>query len=388
MPRQKKQHLKRRKDGRFACRYKDQWFYSTESDEDALAQRDAYKEAEKRGEFSKQSAYFGEYAISWLLAYKSHLTTGPYNTHVRIINKWLDIIGDKPMEDYTPSDVSRFYQHYAGMSSSTIHSARDTIKGVFKAALADDIIRKNPAETITPPKGTKGTHRAITDEERILIQQTEHKLRPAVMTMLYAGLRRGEVMALDVDRDVNFTAKTITVREAVRFGRDGKPIICRPKTEAGFRVVPLLDLLAAELRPLHGHVCLSASGEQMTESSWKRAWNSYLYALGEKKNGRPRRWSPVPWHPVEIRAHDLRHSYCTMLYNFGIDLKTAMLWMGHADQSMTMQIYTHLTESRRKEAENTLRNAEKSLFGSQNGSQSELFHVEPLKILDSTPEAH
>ena len=27
MPRQKKQHLKRRKDGRFACRYKDQWFY-------------------------------------------------------------------------------------------------------------------------------------------------------------------------------------------------------------------------------------------------------------------------------------------------------------------------------------------------------------------------
>lgn len=59
-----------------------------------------------------------------------------------------------------------------------------------------------------------------------------------------------------------------------------------------------------------------------------------------------------------------------MLYDAGVDLKTAMLWMGHADQSMTMQIYTHLTETRRKEAENTLRNAEKSLFGSQNGSQN------------------
>ena len=116
----------------------------------------------------------------------------------------------------------------------------------------------------------------------------------------------------------------------------------------------------------------------MTESAWKRAWNSYLYALGEKKNGCQRRWSPAPWHPVEIRAHDLRHSYCTMLYDFGIDLKTAMLWMGHADQSMTMQIYTHLTEQRRTEAENTLRNAEKAAFGSQNGSQNELFHVEPL----------
>ena len=39
MPRAKKQHLKQRKDGRYACRYKDQWFYSTDPD-DALAIRD------------------------------------------------------------------------------------------------------------------------------------------------------------------------------------------------------------------------------------------------------------------------------------------------------------------------------------------------------------
>ena len=46
MPRQKKQHLKRRKDGRFACRYKDQWFYSADPDE-ALAMREEYKRLEK-----------------------------------------------------------------------------------------------------------------------------------------------------------------------------------------------------------------------------------------------------------------------------------------------------------------------------------------------------
>lgn len=377
MPRVKKQHLKRRKDGRFACRYKNLFFYG-DTEEEALEQREEYKTAERRGELAKQAPYFGEYSMRWLSAYKAHLTTGPYNQHVRNLNKWIEYVGDKPIDEYTPSDVSEFYQHFSGMSASTIHSARDTIKGVFKAAFADDLIKKDPSANIQPPKGTKGTHRAITDEERQLIQQTDHRLRPAVMTMLYAGLRRGEAIALNIDRDVNFKAKSVTIREAVRFGRDGKPIICRPKTEAGIRTVPLLDILARELEGRHGLLCTSTEGDMMTESAWKRAWNSYIYALGEKSNGCSRRWSKCAWVPVDIRAHDLRHSYCTMLYNFGIDLKTAMLWMGHADQAMTMQIYTHLTEQRRKEAENTLRNAEKAAFGSQNGSQAEVFHVEPL----------
>lgn len=383
MPRQKKQHLKRRKDGRFACRYKNLWFYG-DTEEEALLSREDYKQAEKRGELSgKDKPYFGEYAMRWLFAYKAHLTTGPYNQHVRNLNKWISFIGDKAIDQYTPSDVSTFYQHFAGMSASSIHSARDTIKGVFKAALADDFIKKDPSATITPPKGMKGTHRAITQEERALIHQTDHRLRPAVMVMLYAGLRRGEAAALNVDRDVNFATKTLTVREAVRFDRDGSPIICRPKTEAGIRTVPLLDILARELHGVHGLLCTSADGKMMTGSAWKRAWDSYLYALGETKNGCSKRWAKAAWVPVEIRAHDLRHSYCTMLYDFGIDLKTAMLWMGHADQTMTMQIYTHLSDQRRTEAENTLRNAEKSLFGSQNGSQTLLFHVEPLQDKDS-----
>lgn len=47
MPRVKKQRLKRRKDGRYACRYKDQWFYGA-SEEEALALRDEYQRLEKQ----------------------------------------------------------------------------------------------------------------------------------------------------------------------------------------------------------------------------------------------------------------------------------------------------------------------------------------------------
>ena len=378
MPRQKKQHLKQRADGRYACRYKDRWFYSTISDEDALAQREEYKQAEKRGEYYATRQPFSSYATEWVSAYKSHLTPAPYNQHVRILNRFADFIEDAPIADIKPSDISKFYQLYNGKSASTIHSVRDTLKGVFKAAYADGIIKKDPTVGITPPKGSKGTHRAITPEERNLIHETDHRLRPAVMVMLYAGLRKGEVMALNIDRDVNFQLRTVTVREAVRFSSDGHPIICQPKTEAGTRTIPLLDVLAAELQDKHGLVCPSASGDLMTQSAWERGWDSYLYALGKAKNGSTRRWAKGPWQPVIIRAHDLRHSFCTMLYDAGVDLKSAMLWMGHADQTMTMQIYTHLSDQRRTEAENALRNAEKTFIGSQNGSQNELIAAKPL----------
>lgn len=363
MPRQKKQHLKQRKDGRYCCRYHGLQFMGA-SEEEALALREEYKRQEKNA--LARPEMFSAYAKKWIVAYKSHLTAAPYNTHVRILNKFLDTIGDKAMQEITPSDVSAFYQLYAGMSASSIHSARDTIKGVFKAALADGVIEKDPSASVTPPKGTKGTHREITKEERALIHAVGHRLRPAVMVMLYAGLRRGEAMALDLDRDVNFVNLTITVREAVRFDDIGNPIIVQPKTAAGIRTVPMLEGLAHELEGKHGLLCPSAEGKLMTESAWSRAWESYLYSLGKQKNGGTRRWAKGPWEPVNIRAHDLRHSYCTMLYDSGVDLKTAMLWMGHADQTMTMQIYTHLTDTRRKEAENALRNAQKQAFRMQN----------------------
>ena len=131
-----------------------------------------------------------------------------------------------------------------------------------------------------------------------------------------------------------------------------------------------LDGLANELKGISGLLCTSADGEMMTESAWERAWESYLYTLGEVRNGCSKRWAKKPWQPVSIRPHDLRHSFCTMLYDSGVDLKTAMIWMGHADQTMTLKVYTHLTETRKNTAEMQFRTAQTLTFGMQNGMQT------------------
>lgn len=357
MGRQKKQKLKKRADGRYCCRWQGKQFMGRTEDE-ALQARELYKSAVLSG-LKPSDITFSQYAERWLKSHKNGISERSrtrYKLHHRNFVKYA---GDKPLAQYVPSDISQFFQHYIGKSNSSILQASISIGGVFRSAVADRIILSDPTQAIRKPKGTHGTHRAITPEERTAIHNTSHRLRPAVMVMLYAGLRKGEAVALDIDRDVDFQNRTISVREAVRFLPNGQPVISTTKTEAGVRTIPMLDILADELRGLHGLLCVSAKGAMMSDSAFDRAFQNYNKAL-----------SRTAGKPIRIRAHDLRHSFCSMLYDAGVDLKSAMLWMGHANETMTMRIYTHLSNQKRTEAENALRQAEKRGLYMQNDMQS------------------
>lgn len=247
-----------------------------------------------------------------------------------------EYIGNKQLRDVTPTDIKAVYVHYLGYSESTIRCARILFSGLFDGAMADGYINRNPCkhESAKPHKGSVGTHRAIDTDQRVLILSTQHRLRAAVMAMLYAGLRRGEAMAIDIDRDIDFSAAIIHVREAVRFDSN-QPIITTPKTEAGERDIPLVSILADELRDLYGLLLPSAQGRLCSDTAFRRAWDSYLHALSNKAHRK-----------ISIRPHDLRHSYCTMLRDTGVDLKIAMIWMGHADKDMILKVYDHVSPSR------------------------------------------
>jgi integrase len=343
--------LKQRKDGRYCAVYKGIHFMG-DSQTEAYAKRDAYRKQVEAGIRAEASGItVAQYAAQWLKIYKSDIGLRTYNEHVREVNAITSVVGDKTMKDVTPSDIQRIYNTRAGKSASYIKHLVQTVAAIFSAAAADRIITNSPCYTPKPPKGTAGTHRALEQWERDLIRRSTHRFQPAVMCMLYAGLRRGEVLALNVDRDVDFAARTITVREAIRFDSN-QPILSDPKTEAGKRTIPMLPLLADTLRGIHGLVAPAASGKHMSETAFRRAWNGFLHSLAQILTQDAKNASgPVSVQRIAIRTHDLRHTYCTMLYDAGVDLKTAMLWMGHADQTMTLRIYTHLTAQ--KQAEST-----------------------------------
>lgn len=386
---------KKRADGRFRVRYKGKEFYGTTQAE-ANAKRDAYRrELESGLRAQTLGINFSTYAIQWIETYKDSCTDRTYNAYVGIVNRAIDVIGDRRMKDITKMDIQKLLNSLKGYSTSAVKKHRMTLNSIFSSAVQDRVILANPCYGTKLPDSTSGTHRAITDEERELIHQSvgHHDMALAAMVMLYAGLRRGEVLALDYT-DIDLEDGFINVSKGIVF--DGnQPILTTPKTDAGIRSVPIIEPLKSAFEGMGGRVLCNESGGIMSQIAFKRKWESYISYLETLLNGCQKRWygrtrehkaivaaggTLPPWRECTIRPHDLRHSYVTMLYDAGVDIKTAMKWVGHADQQMIMRIYAHLTEQRERASHTQLAShVEKWLMGSNPGSSD----GEATKTVDS-----
>lgn len=368
--------LKQRPDGRYACKYKGQWFYGSTSDE-AIKKRNDYRYKVEHDIDEIRKITVCEYSHEWLPNHRSDVNTGTYNQYASIIDRLNDVIGTYNMSAVTPDDVAAVWRTFIGYSKSMIQKAAQLYRSIFDSAVESGYARRNPfrSDTAKPPKGTSGTHRALEDWERELIHTTPHRMQTAAMTMLYAGLRRGEVLDLKYS-DVR--KNSIIVDSAVSFA-EMTPRVKDTKTESSNRTVPLFG----PLKPFYagkkfGYVIPSADGLQCTESAWDRCWASYITTIEEKLNGCEKRWYhrtkefkqeyPLQWAQYEklkkknpeqaeeyrlmgwksftVRPHDLRHSFCESCITAGVDLKTVMKWMGHSDERMIMEIYDHVMAKR------------------------------------------
>lgn len=354
MPRQK---LTQRSDGRYRCKYKGRAFYGA-TQREAQQKRDEYRRLVESGIKAENAGLtVRQYAGRWLQTHKASVSDKTYNDYAKQLNALLAVVGSVRMTDVTPDDIKEvFSTHYLNYSASTIHRARMLYVSMFDAAIDSGCARTNPcrSKNAQPHKGTSGSHRSITDYERQLILTTPHRFRLGALVMLYAGLRRGEALALRRS-DIDMDAKQIHVTKAIRY-ESNQPIIDTPKTKTSVRNVPLLSQLADEIPDSCDYLMPSATGLPCTEMAFKRGWDSYLTALSEKAG-----------REVNIRPHDLRHSYCTMLRDSGVEMKLAMQWMGHADEKMILRIYDHITTKR---IEKSVEMVEKNLSRGQNGGQS------------------
>ena len=353
----KRPELKQRPDGRYCCKYKGKTFYGSSSAA-AYAARDKYIKQLNAGLALREEVTVRAYASRWLPLYKSGVSEKCYNDYAKQMEALIPFIGNKLLSQVTVDDAAAVWKHYAGYSASTIKRARMLYIAMFDTAIENELCRKNPFKSkfVQPPRGSAGSHRALSEEEVALIRSVPHRFQTAVLVMLYAGLRRGEVLALSSD-DIDLDRGVITVSKAVRFDSN-QPVLADPKTEAGRRQVPILSALRPYLVDLSGLVAPSASGKMMSDVAFRRAWDSYLHAL-----------SKAAGHPVSIRPHDLRHTYCTMLVDAGIPLKQAMAWLGHADEKMIMRVYDHVTESRSLAS---IEKIEQHLSGSHTGVKPNL----------------
>ncbi len=357
MPRQK---LTARTDGRYKCQYQNKYFYG-KTQAEARRKRDEYVRELTLGnnpELTETS--FLEYGLSWLDVYRTECNTKQRQQYMRVIETAAQVLNKHYLKQINATDIQRLFNSQQGMSDSHISKFCSTIRAVFRSAVMDGIILKSPAEMAKRPEGTCKGHRCLEKWEQDLIVETyhEHDFGICAMVMLFAGLRRGELLYLDVDRDVDYKKKTITIRGGVSFAEGNQATVTDGKTKAAQRVIPLNDILADALKNRHGLLCRKEDGSMMSLMSFTRKYESYILFLETKINGCNRRWygktkehkalikegkDLPPWRSIDITCHDFRVTFCTMCYEAGIPVKTLQVWMGHSDASMIMKIYAKLT---------------------------------------------
>ena len=312
---------------------------------EAEGKRAEYEEKLRHGTLAaNEKATFGEVAAAWLTYKRGQLGERglkQFNRYQSIVNNQLLPLQARRVKELKPADLDMILSEYAQKGQ-----AKKTLKVKIPAA----------PETERKP---------LTDEQVRLVTDNwqGHRAGVGALIMLYCGLRRGELIPLTW-RDVDLEEKTVTVNKSVDTVSNTYTVKQGAKTEAGSRVVDIPDFIIPALREAKASadgllVLPGADGGLLTNQGYKRLWESYMHYLNLCAGGRDKKrtknedgkpaFTPALQVIEPFTAHQLRHTYVTMLYDAGVDAKSAQALMGHASLEMTLKIYTHL--SQRKKAD-------------------------------------
>lgn len=276
---------------------------------------------------------------------------------------WGELV-DVPASELRASDFQRVLNTLAGwhdgkppLSHFTLTNLRGSAKAAYNLAIPEIVMYNPLIKTIAPAGAASEPRDPITEAQQRWIRETPHTAQRAAMLLLYSGLRRSEATALTW-ADIDLDDATITVSKGYDFRAKKVKI---PKTPAGVRVVSIPKVLVDYLRTQQDgclYVLHNPKGRQMTEQGWKRLWESYMRDLnvkygydGQQNKNRP---GGLPMRIDTFTPHQLRHTFCTLMYFAGVDVMTARDQMGHKDISVTLGIYTALDKKFKKKKINRL----------------------------------
>lgn len=379
---------KRRSDGRLQSRvyigvkngrrqYK--YVYATNSKELEKKVAEQKIQLGKGIDLTAQRDTFGFWAEQWLQFKEMDVSRKKYLAY-KARKESLEPIFNFQITKLTTSDFQSLLYNIIQERRYKTYTANELKRvcvQIMRLAIENRVLDYNCAEAVRLPKKIQSatlsvcdeSRRALTSEEQQWIRETPHRAQTAAMIMMYAGLRRGELIPLTWE-DIDLNEKTISITKSVELIGSGITLKEGGKSASATRTIfipqILVDYLSGIPHKRFSLVCPSAKGEMMTDTAWNSMWNSYLDDLNlkygnwkaciETKGLRPSKYAPYkkPMLIPRITAHWLRHTYITLLYLAGVDVLTAKEQSGHADIKTTMEIYTHLDSIHKKHNINKL----------------------------------
>lgn len=307
----------------------------------------------ERGIFlATETVTFSAVAENWINFFKPLISEKMRLRYKGIIGGHLKPLEEMKVKDLRPMHLQRIINDMAkaGYAQKSMQMVKLTASQVLDHAMQNDLVYRNVFEKLKVPHVESVPREPITEKQRDLILRTwkGHRMGVPALIMLYCRLRRGELLAL-LWSDVDLKQQTLSITKAADMPTNATSVK-KPKTRAGIRTVPIPNAILPALKWARSesksvYVCPSmTTGSIMSAQAYSQAWRSYMHYLNIEAGGKDRsRSNPKVVAMEPFTAHQLRHSYATMLYDADVDVKTAQKLLGHADFGVTMKIYTHLS---------------------------------------------
>lgn len=294
---------------------------------------------------------FKEVAESWERIHREEITQRTWTNYLPHYQTILARHGDKQISDVTAQLISNHLTtaKAQGYSATVVNSIRSIYRMIFDYAIALDLAQYNPVLSVRLPKGLKRGKRVSPNDPQIrtILNSADLPFGLFPIFLLCTGLRKSEALAITWD-DIDLENRTIQVTKTLDYTVGANPKLKPPKTEAGTRTVPIIDLLYDHL--VLAHSCRTSNilfpallstrsgngGGYMTLRGYEGAWLRYCEAAGFMKDGKP-----------TVTAHNLRHGTATLMFELGVDELTAQHILGHSRVEITREIYTELRNNQK-----------------------------------------
>jgi len=280
-------------------------------------------------------------------------TEEAYQSAVSRIRK--DPFGDRCIRDIKMSDAKAWFVqlHDSGLKRGTIYNIKTIVKPAFELAMDDDLIRKNPFSFILSdllPDDRLKRPALTKEQQKRYLKFIEHNgngnFLDDIIILLETGLRVSELYGLTF-KDVDLQNRRIYVKQQLYKTKSGEYRVSTPKSESGIRTVPLsFEACSAISRVIRNRpkpkielLIGNSTGflflDRFSRPKTAHHLEAYMRMMNKKYtqmfgNNMPK-----------VTPHVLRHTFCTNLYQAGIDPKSLQYIMGHSTFDITLSLYTH-----------------------------------------------
>lgn len=372
--------LRQRKDGRYEARATVNGININLYDMDLKALKKNFELAKQNALQNLDTKYsnitLNEWFEDWFKRYKEPniKPQSIFPMKSKFYNTFGNKIGDMKVIDIRNIDIQDVINQMQkeGRASSSMRDALGRVRECLESAKNNRIIQLNPCFEINVPWENKQVVRRFLskEEQNKFLQEVKYNwYKEMFYIMFLTGMRIGEVGGLKWS-DVDFENQCIYIKRSLscQYEQGEKKMrLTTPKTHNSYRTIPFMgeaeemfkaqkkkqDKIKKELGKRYRSdgefadlVFTTSMGSPILRYHAEKEIKKIVKAINEREAFESVRENRPPVKFEDMYPHAIRHTFCSRCFENDMNPKVVQALMGHQHYSTTIDIYTHVTNTK------------------------------------------